>query len=140
VIMMGWFSDDGAKELAKHERVDYRGVVPQQQALEVAATEADYILCVYEPINLNNINASPNKIYDAIQASTPLIINAEVKVSSLVSDLNIGIVMPTCFPADYRSLVAELQTKKRLFTFPEGLKQTYTWEHVESKLWTAHQL
>lgn len=140
LIMMGWFSDEGAKELATHERTDYRGVVPQKQALEVAATAADYILCVYEPINLNNINASPNKIYDAIQTNTPLIINAEVKVSALVSDLNIGVVMPTSSPENYTALVVELQAKKHIFKFPDKLKQTYTWEQIETELWAAHQL
>lgn len=140
LIMLGWFSDDGCKTLAEHERADYRGVVPQHQALEIAATEADYILCVYDPINLNNINASPNKIYDAIQTSTPLIINQEVKVSSLVEELGIGVVIPTSLPENYAALALELQAKKRQFEFPEELKQTYTWETIEAVLWTAHQL
>ena len=101
LIMLGWFVDDECRQLAKHPRADYRGVIPQAEALEIAAREADYILCLYEPLNQNMINASPNKIYDGIQTETPLLINREVKASSLVEELNIGITIPSYYPTDF---------------------------------------
>ena len=101
IIMLGWFADDECRKLAEHPRVDYRGVIPQAEALEIAATEADYILCLYEPLNQNMINASPNKIYDGIQTETPLLINKEVKAASLVEKLNIGITIPSYYPEDF---------------------------------------
>ena len=92
-IMAGWLYDDGVKSLAQHPRASYRGVLPQEDVLTIAATEADYIVCLYPLTNDNNVNASPNKIWDAVQTKTPVIINTGVKVSRLVSDLNIGVVV-----------------------------------------------
>lgn len=139
LIMLGWFSDEETKKLADHPQADYRGVVPQEQALKIAAMEADYILCLYEPLNLNTINASPNKIYDGIQTQTPLIINREVKVASLVEDLNIGIVLPSYYPENFKALASQMVEKRGSFNFSSELRATYTWEKVEGVLLTAHQ-
>lgn len=139
LIMLGWFSDEACKALTKHPRVDYRGVIPQQQALEIAATEADYILCLYEPLNLNTINASPNKIYDGIQTQTPLLINREVKVASMVENLNIGLVIPSYYPNDFAALAQLMMDNKGSFSFSPSLQNTYTWEKVEQILIEAHQ-
>ncbi len=139
LIMLGWFSDEECKALAEHTRADYRGVVPQQQALEIAATEADYILCLYEPLNLNTINASPNKIYDGIQTQTPLLINREVKVAAMVEELNIGIVLPSYYPEDFAALARLMLDKRGSFDFSPALQSAYTWEKVEEVLLAAHQ-
>ena len=44
-------------------------------------------------VNLNNIYASPNKIYDAIQAGAAIIINPEARVSRFVREHNLGVVL-----------------------------------------------
>lgn len=139
IIMLGWFSDEACKALTEHPRVDYRGVLPQNEALKIAEQEADYILCLYEPKNLNTINASPNKIYDSIQTSTPVIINSEVKVSALVTELNTGIVIKDYFQPLDAGFVSLLEKKKGTFAFSEHLKETYTWEHVEPQLVALHR-
>ncbi len=64
VKMAGWIYDEPTKALAAHPQVDFLGVVSQQESMRVAA-QCDYILSMYEPVNQNNINASPNKVYDA---------------------------------------------------------------------------
>jgi hypothetical protein len=140
VIMAGWFSDEACKQLAQHPRVDYRGIIPQAEALKVAAAEADYILCVYEPKNLNTINASPNKIYDGIHTQTPLIINREVKIAALVQELNIGIVVPQYEVEDFVALTKEMRNRKHGFTFSESLKRQYAWESVEQVLLNCHKI
>ncbi len=139
IIMLGWFVDDECRQLTEHPHVDYRGVIPQINALEIAATEADYILCLYEPLNQNMINASPNKIYDGIQTETPLLINKEVTAASLVENLNIGIVIPTYYPEDFRSLANLLLKSKKNFDFSNVLKEKYTWESIEDVLLSCHQ-
>lgn len=142
VFMAGWFSDDYTKELVDRypEQVKFLGVIPQQQALEVAQMKADYILCVYAPVNQNNINASPNKVYDAIQTATPLIINAEIKISDWVKENKIGFIMPAYDADDYANLYRELNAMKNSFSFPESTRTFYTWENVEENLLKAHQL
>jgi hypothetical protein len=139
LIMAGWFIDDDCKELANHPRAYYRGIIPQAEALEIAATEADYILCLYEPLNQNMINASPNKIYDGIQTETPLLINKEVRAAALVEELNVGITIPSYYPEDFASLFNLMMEKKNSFYFPEVLKEKYTWEAFEDVLFSCHQ-
>jgi hypothetical protein len=138
VIMAGWFSDQETKELINHEKVEYRGVVPQAEALKIACHEADYILCLYAPINDNNINASPNKIYDAIQTNTPLIINQEIKVSEFVKQNEIGIVLNEYLPPNVDEVIKNLIDKKGTFIFDSRLKKKYSWESIEDKLIKAH--
>ena len=142
IYMAGWFSDDYTRNLVNSysDAIEFMGVIPQQTALELAQTKADYILCVYAPINENNINASPNKVYDAIQTETPLIINAEVRISDWVKEKGIGFVLPEYKVADYSKLYFDLQRDKNKFSFNADLKKYYTWESVEGNLLKAHQL
>ena len=142
VFMAGWFSDEYTRNLVSiyPEQIEFMGVIPQQFALELAHKKADYILCVYAPINENNINASPNKVYDAIQTETPLIINSEVKISEWVKQKGIGFVLPEYNIAYFNILYNDLQRDKNIFRFNNELKQAYAWERVEENLLKAHQL
>lgn len=140
LLMAGWLADDTSRALSQHPRVTWLGVLPQAGALRIAAGQADYILCVYAPTNDNNINASPNKIYDAIQTDTPVIINAEVKVSDFVKVNKIGFVLDQYRPADYISLGKALFSQRESFQFDVSLRKIYTWKNAESALLTAHGL
>ncbi|HEY5462808.1 MAG TPA: hypothetical protein VIJ95_06080 [Hanamia sp.] len=142
IYMAGWFSDEYTRNLVKEHptKIEFLGVIPQQSALELAQRKADYILCVYAPINENNINASPNKVYDAIQTETPLIINAEVKISDWVKQKRIGFILLQYNVTDYSSLYNNLQAAKNTFSFNSELKHAYTWESMEGNLLKAHQL
>ncbi len=140
VIMAGWLADDASRTLARHPRVQWLGVLPQTEAMRIAAEKADYILCVYAPINDNNINASPNKIFDAIQTLTPIVINAEVKVSDFVKANKIGFVLDRYRPSDYISLCRTLFSQRESYEFDVSLRKKYTWKNAESALLKAHGL
>ena len=136
VKMAGWVYDEPTRQLSGHPGVEFLGVITQQESMRVAAG-CDYILSLYEPINENNINASPNKIYDAIQAGTPVVINREVKIARWVEENRLGYVMDS-FYAPAAGLAPELLRRKSEFAFPEPLRNTYTWEAVAPKLLAAH--
>jgi hypothetical protein len=138
VKMAGWVYDEATRELSRHLQVDFMGVITQQQSMQVAS-QCDYILSLYEPVNENNINASPNKIYDAIQAQTPVIINAEVKIASFVQENKIGYIMPSFYETDYKQIIADLIACKHTFQFNPELQYTFTWEAIENKLLLAHK-
>lgn len=138
VIMAGWFADDASRQLAQHPRVDYRGIMAQEESLTIAAEEGDYILCVYAPNNENNINASPNKIYDAIQTATPVIINREIRIAAFVEQQAIGITFGDYYHFDEHALIKELKAKRNTFNFSEDLQNTYTWDNIEHILLEAH--
>jgi hypothetical protein len=142
VIMAGWFSDEATRIMVeKHpESIDFRGVVPQETALTWAEKEADYILCVYAPVNDNNINASPNKIYDAIHTGTPLIVNSEIGISVFTNANNLGIVLPSYYNIDFQALFSELTEKRNSFHWENRLREQYSWENTEKILINCHQL
>jgi len=139
VWMAGWIYDEATQALATHPQVTNYGVVSQLESLKLAA-QADYILSVYAPTNANNINASPNKIYDAIQARTPVIINAEVKVAAWVQAHGLGYVLPAFNSTEYAQIFNDLMAKKGTYVFSTELAAAHTWEAIEGKLWAAHGL
>lgn len=138
LIMAGWVADEPSRTLTQHPRVEWLGVLPQAEALRIAAEKADYILCVYAPIHDNNINASPNKIYDAIQTRTPVVINAEVKVAGFVAQAGIGPVLPAYRSHDYAALARSLHENREAYVFSEELRQRYTWKNAEPALFEVH--
>ena len=140
VIMAGWLMDECTKNFSKSPSVDYRGVITQLEATKIAAIESDYIMCCYEPSNQNNINASPNKIYDAIQTRTPLIINNEVKVSEFVKSNSLGVIINDFYDYSIDEIYNNLIKRRKDFIFSEDSLQKYTWENIEENLISAHQI
>jgi len=140
VVMAGWIQpgDEPTRALADHPHVEWLGVIPQQQIIG-QATRCDFILCHYEPKNVNNIYASPNKIYDAIQAGTAVIINPEVRISRFVRDQGLGVVLDAFMPKDMPALVQSLRDFKSAYQPDPTLRERYLWEAVEGRLLAAHQ-
>jgi len=123
--------------LAQHPAIRNFGVVSQPEAQRLA-TQCDFILCLYKADNQNNINASPNKIWDAIHCETPVVINKEIKVSEVVKELEIGLVIEY-FDFDVDKLYDQLVSNRGTFQFDNKLKKKYSWENIESKLIKAHR-
>ena len=134
VLAAGWINDKLSNELIKHERVKYLGVLKQQEANTVLNSDGDYLLSIYPANNTNNINASPNKLYDSIQTKTPLIINRNIKVSKFVSTNNTGYIIDDMSNIDYKILKKELILNLKKYKFSNNLSQKYCWENYEQKL------
>lgn len=132
----GWIADSYVNWLITQPRVDYIGVISQDEANKYLSTNADYIVCVYPTNNLNNIYASPNKIYDSIHTHTPVIINEEILVSQFVKEKNLGVIIPANYSAT--ELSRELLQKKNSFSFSQKLQNEYCWENYERTLQLLH--
>lgn len=139
IISAGWIIDDYTKNLInKYPKIfNFKGTVEQKVAKDLAKN-VDYIMCVYAPINDNNIHASPNKIYDSIQMQRPVIINSEIKISKFVEKKGIGFVIPKYDDIDYMELYNNLISKKTSYKFDNSLRKKYCWEKVEQELIEAH--
>lgn len=135
----GWVRDTPTEELNQHPRCTYQGIVPQEESLSLTSA-ADYILCLYEPNSINNINASPNKIYDAIQVETPVLINSKIKVAQFVEEQGLGYVMEDFYNYDPQQLAQALLEHKNKYSFNQALKERYTWEKVEVELLSNHKI
>ena len=129
IIAAGWIMDSFTEELFKHKRAKYLGVLSQFQVNKILWEKGDYLLSVYPVNNLNNLYASPNKIFDALQTKTPVIINNEVVVSDFVKSHNIGYVINNGTEID--KMVKALINKKKSFSFSAELIKKYQWENYD---------
>lgn len=134
VIAAGWINDELTKDLIKHERVHYLGILNQEETNKILNSEGDYLLSLYPTNNINNINASPNKLYDSIQTKTPLIINREIKVSEFVFKNNTGYIIDDMNEIDYVYLKKDLILKLKNYNFSNELALKFCWENYENKL------
>ena len=132
ITMAGWISDDFAQRFSKKPYVNYLGVITQNEAFKIASQYCSFIMCCYAPINSNNINASPNKIYDAIHSNCKVIINKEVKISSFVNENNLGIVLNSFYDYDIDSLYKKLLETQQI-CYNDETKKSYSWQSIEAK-------
>ena len=92
IVMAGWLYDQAAEALRSEKRVFYHGVLDFKDTHNLLK-QADFLISVYPETNLNNKYASPNKIYDSILCSIPLVINKYPIVAQYVERINIGAVI-----------------------------------------------
>ena len=138
VICAGWVYDEVAQRFVDLEDVEFRGVLSAEESLRVAA-ESDAIFAFYEPSNLNNIMASPNKVYDALIVGTPLLMNSEAQISKWVVERQLGFSSPYADVDGILSMAESLllwnqqrssHAQRLLSLSAEG----YSWPAVENRL------
>ena len=138
IISVGWIYDEDAERFKSHPKVDYRGIVTLADALKFAS-ECDAVFSYYEPSSQNNLNASPNKIYDALSVGRPTVVNSEIGISRWVADEQIG------FVCDYEDVDTLRDNLKRLRANRPSLpdfsrkarelfERGYSWSVMEEKL------
>ncbi len=128
----GWLYDDFSNSLLQSKNTFYYNILEQNEALFLAAN-CDLILCLYEPNTMNNIYASPNKIYDAILLNKKVIINSEVLVSDFVKENNLGIIIENYYEPNIASFVLNIEKVLKQNNKIQNPKE-YTWNYLESKL------
>ena len=138
VRVAGWVTDEETSQFVMMKNVEFQGVVTQEDAATLASS-CDYILSVYEPCNENNVNASPNKIYDAFQVRTPVITNEEIVVAPFVRDNNIGYVLDDFYNIDYPKFISALIARRGQYEFNSSLRENCIWSKVEHQLINVHK-
>ncbi len=139
IVSAGWLYDDFARiEFANHQKVSFQGIVTASKSLELAAG-CDAIFAFYEPTSINNLQASPNKIYDAMGVGRPVIINEEALVSQWVVDNKVGLRCSYYDVEALKEIITSLE--KRRNSLSEYVEKTrsafvrnYTWDSLEPKL------
>jgi len=139
LLSAGWPYDEfAAKTFVTHPKVDYRGIVTADEALSLAS-QCDAVFAFYAPTSVNNVYASPNKIYDAMCVGRPVIINEEILVADFVREQDLGM---TCRYEDTVALghiVAGLKSRRDdLAAFAQRTRalfqSRYSWERMEPRL------
>ncbi|MDQ3142570.1 MAG: hypothetical protein M3Q56_10035 [Bacteroidota bacterium] len=139
IKIAGWLYDEASRSLARMSGVEYLGILTQQDALNVASN-ADFLLCLYKPKSLNDIYASPNKIYDSIQVETPVIINREVLIAEFVERYNLGIVIDSFYSVTIDTFLKTMKEFLSTYHIESSMKERYCWESIESKLLEVHNI
>ncbi|MDO4801111.1 MAG: hypothetical protein Q4A15_02995 [Prevotellaceae bacterium] len=73
-------------------RIHFHGKVQYLQALEIM-NNSDYIVALYYPYGSNHTYASPNKSYESLFLSTPIITSSDTLVGNKVIECNTGYVV-----------------------------------------------
>ena len=139
IIAAGWTYDDYAQDIfVNHPRVDFRGIVTLAQSLELAS-QCDAVLCYYAPTSDNNLNASPNKIFDAMSVGRPCIINSETKISAWVAEKEYGFLCPYEDVETLTDIINSLLEKRKqlpekAITWRADFCKNYCWSKMEARL------
>lgn len=81
--------EDLVARLKAHPRVRFYGVVDQSEVFRIGAS-CHIVPVLYRPDSEINIDATPNKLYDALVLGRPIIVNREIRMASLVDDWRAG--------------------------------------------------
>lgn len=106
-VAAGWFQEEKLKaDMIGTGKCDFLGAVTHRELLELCA-EVDGVFAFYEPSSENNLNASPSKLYDAMMAGVPLIINDEVAIARRIESSGLGF---QCGYSDHEGLARLLES------------------------------
>lgn len=121
------------------KKVFLKNKMPYNQLMEYTKI-ADLGLSLDKGMNLNYEYSLPNKVFDYIQAETPLLVSNRFEIAKLVEKNQIGKVVDTHDPKQLAAIVNEIFVdKQQLLSWKNNLKkaaQKYTWENESIKLKT----
>jgi glycosyltransferase involved in cell wall biosynthesis len=96
-----------ARKYNDSNNIRFLGKVPYEQILNVEA-EYDGVFAVYDPSIPNNVLASPNKLFEAMMLSKPVILNKEVVAAQLIEEFDIGYTYTFNDPVDFERVLDEM--------------------------------
>jgi glycosyltransferase involved in cell wall biosynthesis len=131
-----------AQERDLTQRVRFYSHVPFDRAMHtVKAADAVYI--GFEPEDLNNYFASPNKLFEAMAMGTPVLASGFGLLGRLVQELGCGVTMKTITGTAILSCIQRLSRKAvRNKCAANGLywfRTKYNWEEMEDRLGTVYR-
>lgn len=91
ILVAGVINDNElAKLIQKTEYMNFIGLVSHKDSLNIMAN-CLATLAYYSPEVINNLYASPNKVYECMMTQNPVLINSECVISEFVEDKKIGL-------------------------------------------------
>ena len=137
ILCAGWLYDNHAEAFIELSSVEYLGIITPEDSLR-HASECHAIFAFYDPVNRNNVMASPNKLYDAMCIGRPIIINSEALVSSWVQEKDIGYSCGYHDLSGLKKIVEKLDNTKNMKKFSSTsrnlFEQGYSWKIAETEL------
>lgn len=112
--------------------------VPYQEIIN-GTREADLTIALYDPRIPNNRYASPNKLFEAMAAKIPIIVNENTSMADIVKNENCGLIIPYGDKTSLKNSITLLKDnptlKKRLGeNGRRAYEKKYSWSIMENKL------
>jgi glycosyltransferase involved in cell wall biosynthesis len=111
--------------------------VNMSETVTAAAQTADVGLVSYLPVNINNYFASPNKLFEYIQAGLPVVSSDLPFLRSIIAGNEIGLLFD---PRDPTDIAAKMNMATRndvlasLRTNVRRIQKRYSWDEEQQKL------
>lgn len=125
------------KELDLKEKVTILDKIPYKELMKYTNV-ADFGLSLDKPTNMNYELALPNKVFDYIQAQTPLIASNRKVIANLVKNENLGLILERLEPEEMAKKIKEtISDKDKINTYKKNLIEAankYCWENESVKL------
>lgn len=133
------FLDSLPEDLKK--KVEYIGQIPYEQVI-CQSLEADILFAFYDPAIPNNRYASPNKLFESMMCSKPIIINDGIAAADIVRKEGCGLVVPY---GDVEALAEKISALKSDSEYRSRLGKNgraaydkkYSWSIMEGRLLEA---
>jgi glycosyltransferase involved in cell wall biosynthesis len=128
------------KELARSLRnCTFEEPVPVDEVISKAA-EADVGIVAYLPTTLNNLYASPNKLFEYLQAGLPVMGSNIPFIRQILTENEVGFVFDPYDPSDIArvtNLITQEEVHERLKRNVENVKGRFSWEAESQKFLCA---
>jgi len=129
--------------MAKLEEFEYLGFIPHKEVIR-RSLAADILFLFADPKLLCFRHATPNKLFEAMMCSKPIIVSDGAPMSKIVRAEGCGIVVP------YGDIAAIKEAVLRLINDPvlreklgrngrRAYETSYSWEIMESRLINAYK-
>lgn len=130
------------QEVHSHANLTWHNRIPYQTAIELSA-RSDVLLATYDPAVPNNRLASPNKVFEAMMLSKPVIVAEGTGIDILVRTNKTGIVVPFGNLAKLEEGLVQL-SQDRLLREALGsngrrlYEMRYSWKQMQARLSTLY--
>ncbi len=124
------------------KNVKFIGVVqPDQVPLYTKAT--DVVIAIYSKEKLNNVRSVPNKIFEAIAASRPIIASKYGFTCQVINETKCGIAIDPGNIDDITKAIIEISTNKifyeNIVSNSKKAQEIYNWKKVSEELLSEYQ-
>ncbi len=132
------------KQITNNEKVQYLGWLPSYEDVLIKTLESDVLFRFGDPSIPKCKYESPNKLFEAMMAGKPFIVNSEIGASRIVRDENCGFIVPYGDAESLKKVIIKLRDNSLLrrqlgANGRKAYEEKYSWSIMEKRLLTAYK-
>ncbi len=129
------------KAAIEHDNIEFRGFLPHQVMMK-ETSEADVVICLIDPLNLNYVDSMPNKVCEAMALGIPVLTSKGTYAGEVVERLGVGMAIDWSEKEFLEAIEALRDEKSRQKMGETGRKlaeEKYNWPRMEERLLSGYQ-